>query len=76
LSGIGTVATVCKSGRALIPDACGWTWLSDARRRAGPGALRHVPIVLGLASPLLLAATLGQFDHIDALSRTTRYAKL
>ncbi|SRR6266702_1419993 len=39
-------------------------------------AFRHVLVVLGLASPLLLAVALGQFGRIDALSRTTKFSKL
>ena len=39
-------------------------------------ALGHVPVVLGLASPLLLPVTLGQFDLIDVLLHTTKISKL
>lgn len=37
--------------------------------------LRHVPVVFGLALPHLLVVALGQLDRVDALSRTTRFAK-
>ena len=39
-------------------------------------ALRYVPVVLGLASPLLLPVALGQFDLIDVLLHTTKISKL
>ena len=40
---------------------------------------RHVLFVLGLAlpgPPLLLDVALAQLGHLDALSRTTKFAKL
>ena len=39
-------------------------------------ALRHVPIVLGLALPLLLPVAQGQFDPIGVLLCTTKISKL
>jgi hypothetical protein len=39
-------------------------------------ASRHIPVLLGLASSLLLAVTLGQFCRIDTLSRTTKFSEL
>ena len=39
-------------------------------------ALRHVHIVLGLASPLLLPVAQGQFDPIGVLLCTAKFSKL
>ena len=39
-------------------------------------ALRHVPIVLRLALPLLLPVAQGQFDPIGVLLCTTKFSKL